>query len=300
VFWLIPVAIGAIIGGTMNAIAHRQQISGFGGFLAYFGVGALVGGLSGFTGGALAASNLALGAFTGAAIGAASGAVTGAVSGIALNGLNNLIAGRDFFLDAGSSALWGAAGGAISGAISGGIRGYKLAEKMGANRWTGAKYMNMEHYGSLPKTGIPAQPDSKKHCYAYASEYADNGHFNRKASEFIQLAGEKEGAAISELSPRAFPKDIAQVKSSTFDESHWAGMMQKLSSRRVEYIATIASGGEGHAVNIIGMTFADKLNLLGGGSSHILYNINIWDPITGASRTISPSSIICFTEIIFK
>ena len=77
-------------------------------------------------------------------------------------------------------------------------------------------------------------------------------------------------------------------------------MMQKLSSRRVEYIATIASGENGHAVNIIGMTFADKLNLLGGGSSHILYNINIWDPITGASRTISPSSIICFTEIIFK
>ena len=300
VFWLIPVAIGAIIGGTMNAIAHRQQISGFGGFLAYFGVGALVGGLSGFTGGALAASNLALGAFTGAAIGAASGAVTGAVSGIALNGLNNLIAGRDFFLDAGSSALWGAAGGAISGAISGGIRGYKLAEKMGANRWTGAKYMNMEHYGSLPKTGIPAQPDSEKYCYAYASEYADKGHFNRKAPEFIQLAGGKGGAAISELSPRAFPKDIAQVKSSTFNESHWAGMMQKLSSRRVEYIATIASGENGHAVNIIGMTFADKLNLLGGGSSHILYNINIWDPITGASRTISPSSIICFTEIIFK
>ena len=300
VFWLIPVAIGAIIGGTMNAIAHRQQISGFGGFLAYFGVGALVGGLSGFTGGALAASNLALGAFTGAAIGAASGAVTGAVSGIALNGLNNLIAGRDFFLEAGSSALWGAAGGAISGAISGGIRGYKLAEKMGANRWTGAKYMNMEHYGALPKTGIPAQPDPKQYCYAYASEYADKGHFNRKASEFIQLAGEEKGAAISELSPRAFPKDIAQVKSSTFNESHWAGMMQKLSSRRVEYIATIASGENGHAVNIIGMTFADKLNLLGGGSSHILYNINIWDPITGASRTISPSSIICFTEIIFK
>jgi len=102
--WIIA---GAIIGGAINVATHWDNISNFGQFLGYFGVGAAAGALGSLAGGAVGGAG-----FIGGAI---SGMVGGAASGFTLGTGNTLIAGGSFLNALGNGTM-----GAFSGAICGG------------------------------------------------------------------------------------------------------------------------------------------------------------------------------------
>jgi RHS repeat-associated core domain len=132
-FWHI--VIGAAIGGFANWATHGFKFNAKG--LGYFGVGAAVGAGSAALGGWVVGATQSAGIITGAAVGAGTGAVTGTVSSVALNGLNNVMGGQNFWNNWQQSAISGAIGGAISGGIAGGMKGYELAKEGGKNMWWG-------------------------------------------------------------------------------------------------------------------------------------------------------------------
>lgn len=152
-FWHL--IIGAVVGGLVNWVSHGCKFNSKG--LSYFAVGAAVGTLSAMGGAWSAATFKAVGVAAGAGIGAASGGVIGAGSSFLLNGGNNLISGKNFFDNWGSSLISGAITGAITGAIGGGIAGGKEALKQGKNVWWGNSVKDGRTQWSLFNTEKPYQ-----------------------------------------------------------------------------------------------------------------------------------------------
>ena len=123
--WIIA---GALIGGAINVATHWDNISNFGQFLGYFGVGAAAGALGPLVGGAVGGAG-----FIGGAI---SGMVGGAASGFTLGTGNTLMAGGGF-LNALGNGTMGAFSGAICGGALGGVIGGGTAIAKGQNFWHG-------------------------------------------------------------------------------------------------------------------------------------------------------------------
>ena len=123
--WIIA---GAIIGGAINVATHWDNISNFGQFLGYFGVGAAAGALGPLVGGAVGGAG-----FIGGAI---SGMVGGAASGFTLGTGNTLMAGGGF-LNALGNGTMGAFSGAMCGGALGGVFGGGIAIAKGQNFWHG-------------------------------------------------------------------------------------------------------------------------------------------------------------------
>ena len=123
--WIIA---GAIIGGAINVATHWDNISNFGQFLGYFGVGAAAGALGPLVGGAVGGAG-----FIGGAI---SGMVGGAASGFTLGIGNTLMAGGGF-LNALGNGTMGAFSGAMCGGALGGVFGGGTAIAKGQNFWHG-------------------------------------------------------------------------------------------------------------------------------------------------------------------
>jgi hypothetical protein len=114
---LIAMAIGA----AFNTATNAGNIHDAGDFFKYAGIGAL-GGAMGYAPGALI-NYVPVGFIQGFGYGAAVGGLTGGVT----NSLNGGSFGSGFL------------GGAIGGGIFGGISGYRLANRIGQNPWTGAR-----------------------------------------------------------------------------------------------------------------------------------------------------------------
>ena len=176
----------------------------------------------------------------------------------------------------------------MSGAISGGIEGYKYAKEQGANPWTNK--VHKKSYTAEVKKGVSTQPDPTKHCYAYSAEYADSGHGNHLASEFISANGGAEGGDVSILSkvnPNARligaqegPCDFLFEKIDMFGNNIQANVF--------EVAGTINNGS--HWVNVIGISSFDRLSWFGGTVSH--HNmLKTWNPIVGIVSWLKASDV---------
>lgn len=146
-FWHL--VIGAAIGGTINLLTNLNNIDNFGQGLAYFGIGALAGGLSagigaGFSSvigaGTFSAGFLGTGTAAVATTSFASGAAIGAASGftgsfITCTG-NAWMQGEDFTEGLGTGVFGGLVG-MGSGALLGGICGGIDAWRNGREFWSG-------------------------------------------------------------------------------------------------------------------------------------------------------------------
>jgi len=140
-----PLLIAALIGGTMNWLAHGAEFSMDG--LGYFGVGSAAG-LVGAGVGAGVSSVLAGGGFWAGAIGTSSasavgfgsgalaGAAGGGAGGFLLGSGNSAVAGNST-KDIVNAGLRDGAYGALTGGLLGGIQGGIAANRQGANFWTG-------------------------------------------------------------------------------------------------------------------------------------------------------------------
>ena len=133
IFWLVPVAMGALAGMTSLGIqAHLGNVHNFGDALFYFGLGAASGALGTLAGGAVAGLAGGTGFWAGAAGGAAGGFVGGFLSGTGAA----LYQGNDFGTSLAVGTVNGAASGLIGGVIGGTISGLQSALN-GGNFWTG-------------------------------------------------------------------------------------------------------------------------------------------------------------------
>lgn len=290
-FWLY--VIGAAIGGITNWIANGCEFTWDG--LKYFGAGAAIGALSWGASAFTASAFSACGVAAGALVGSATGAVTGAATGFLSNGLNNMISGSDFMHGAWAAARSGMISGAISGAVSGGIRGYKYAKENGANPWNNKVTDTEKQFAAKVKDGVSTQPDPSKHCYAYAAEYADAGHGNHKAGEFLAAHDNKNGGdfkILREVNPDAkLVKSYAEVDNNFFD-SFFYNLGSNIQNNFYEAAATINNGT--HWANIIGISSYDKISWFGGMTSHH-YALKIWDPDGGIVSWINSSGITNLT-----
>jgi len=150
----VHLALGAMIGGYINLVANAKKVQKPWQAFAYFGVGAVAGGLSAGIGagvGAALAGNAAAGGgfaagFMGTAAISSPGFVAGAISGAAAgftNGLvsgtgNQLIEGKKFgdaFVNGGLDQAWRQG---LGGAAVGGILGGIDAKMNDRNFWTGS------------------------------------------------------------------------------------------------------------------------------------------------------------------
>ena len=274
-FWNL--IIGGLIGGVVNWVAHGCEFSWKG--LGYFGVGAAVGVLSAAGGAWVAGLSKAVGVGAGALVGAGTGAITGGASSVLLNGGNNLLGGGHFFDNWQSNLVSGAISGAIGGAIGGGIKGYKNAKELGANPWTGEKYVNVKHYNSpFMKEGLPISSDTEKYCTARALEYADEGHQARSASSFMDELDKisSDGGADPEILARktGMSVDLAGKLNST-------GQIDMIGEKLVQgkEILVVSSN---HTVNLRGLLVGDKLNLFGGGYTRSIIDSHVWDSLKGS------------------
>lgn len=286
-FW--NYVIGAILGGVSNWIANGCLFTWEG--LGYFGVGAAIGaltsGVSAFTASAVSACGVAAGAL----IGAATGSLTGAATGFLSNGLNNLVSGNNFMDGAWAATRSGMISGAISGAVSGGIRGYKNAKGNGVNPWNNKVEGTEKQFTSEVKKGVSTQPDPRKHCYGYTAEYADAGHGNYKAADFIAANNNQDGGDIrilADVNPNArliiAQSDVDILLSNESFNSFGVNIENNI----FEAAGTINNGT--HWVNIIGISSYDKMSWFGGVISH--HNaFKIWNPIGGITSWINSSGI---------
>ncbi|MFD2520348.1 RHS repeat domain-containing protein [Emticicia soli] len=151
--WL-HIAIGAVVGGTINLVTHWNKAQGFKQKLLAFGIGAAAGAVTAATGGA------AVGAFGLGATTFAGGAVTGAIGAAAggpIQGIGNMLAFGDSYTvkDFGLGVLGGAVIGGATGSFLG--RHPKLAAKIG--NWYDKTEKGIERmFGIKPKTSFQLDP----------------------------------------------------------------------------------------------------------------------------------------------
>jgi len=274
---------GAVINGSVYAAS--TAIIGQKWDWGQFGKSMAVGAISGAIGagsGMLTQGLKVYGAIPGALI---KGGIQGTAGGIA-GGFSNVIMENDWDAFGGGFAQ-GFGTGFVLGGISGGIEGFKNAQSVGANPWSGKLYTNDITYSTTPKQGIPLQPNSERDCYGYSLEYADQGHGNRNASYFLSIAGNAPGADPELVARTAGIRVNAAgrvVSSSIYD------VLGRQLQGGKELIGVMSSGVQGHAVNIISLTTSDKLRVIGGGFRHILRSTSIWDPLVGFTN--GPSSFL--------
>lgn len=179
-----------------------------------------------------------------------------------------------------SSALSGALWGAVSGAISGGVKGYKYAKDNKANPWTNKIDNTETTYDANLKSGVDAQPDPSKHCYAYSAEYADSGHGNHKAAEFVSAHNGADGGDVKIL------KDVSNAKfeGRLSPEKALVRISENSDAFRnnvIEMAGTITNDNMNHWVNIVGMSSNKNLSWFGGKIVN-QFMFKIWNPIGGA------------------
>ena len=303
-FGLFSAAIGAIagalIGGTINVLSHLNEIHNFWGALGYFGVGAVMGVISSYTGFWAADATKALGFIPGMLAGGLMGSTTGLANSFLLTGMNNLISGNSFMDNMGKNVTSGLLNGLITGALSGGIKGFQAAKEKDANPVTGYKVdeTSIIDYGrtDLESKGyVPPQQDNSKLCYASALEYADKGHGDRPASFFAQIAENAPGDDPALVANEV--KDITPTASypSQMSITEWKQLGESL-NRNVEFIGTYGATSTSHAVNIIGLRLGKVYRIFGGGVGRKLKPLQsiIWNPIGGKIQTIKPN----FNKII--
>lgn len=277
--------LSALIGGTTNVLGNMNNITSAGSFFAFFGVGAAVGVLSGCGASIIAGISQAAGVGAGILAGAGTGALSGATSSYLINGCNNLVNGHSFNANWQASLMSGAASGAISGAISGGIRGYKYAKENGADPWNRnyidnsdkGKYCDHKQesfYATSEKTPV-RQPDKTRHCYGYADEFADQGHFNHSAYDFISASEYADGCDPM-LSYYRVCKTQGRMGLVAGDQ--WKSLGYELSQN-----AEVLSTTNNHAINVRGITIGYKLHMFGGGVGNKLYLFSAYvhDPLIG-------------------
>lgn len=283
----------AYAGGFINWLLYSREFSWRG--LGYFGVGAITGvmsvGLAPLPGW-LAVQTKAAGVWAGALVGALGGAAGGAASAALSSVGNNLLSGRNWDEGLGTAAAQGALFGVLSGAISGGIQGYRYAIENGANPWNNR--INEIKYKAKVKNGVSTQPYPSKHCYAYSAEYADAGHGNHKADEFIAANNYADGgdfAILGKVSENAHRVGNRYSYADVFNSIHNFGY--NIENGTFEAAGVIGS----HWNNIIGISSFDRISMFGGQiNSYQLFRT--WDPATGI---VSYKDAILFTDItIFK
>jgi hypothetical protein len=139
-------------------------------------------------------------------------------------------------------------------------------------------YQNQSTYTATPKSGIPLQPDAEKHCYAYADAYADAGHGNRPASDFINAAKGADGADAGQVFKRV---DRSAFNFSTkVSGNQWDNIGGRLMNGG-EILGTTSRDGMNHWVNVTRITTADKWKIVGGGWKRVLRSTSFWDPVKG-------------------
>jgi len=141
----VHIVIGAVVGGIINWASHGAEFTWEG--LAYFGVGAVAGGLSAAIGAGVGTAVMGESFFTGmlaesglSALGVISGAAVGASSGFSngfLTGLGNGLVGGNNFKDAANLGLNMGISQGFTGAVLGGISGGINAANNSRNFWTG-------------------------------------------------------------------------------------------------------------------------------------------------------------------
>ncbi|WP_437921158.1 RHS repeat domain-containing protein [Sphingobacterium sp. LRF_L2] len=187
---LVPVIVGAVIGGAVNTIAHWEEIQAQGWIagLKAFGVGAFAGGLSVATGGAATGGLV----FSSSAVSVAvvAGAVGGVYGDMAL-GVGNMLAFGDPY-DMSAERLVKTA--VISGATAGLTQGLGNVIK-GTNFWTGRPTVFAEQpiqTGLKGDNGKIEQPSS-------AFQEADPGpnYLNSNAANGVGQLGFKEVQALT-------------------------------------------------------------------------------------------------------
>lgn len=280
----LHIVIGAVVGGVINWASNGFKFNAKG--LASFAVGAAIGAGTAALGGITAGFVQALGIVPGAAVGAGVGAVTGAASSVALNGMNNVINGQSFGANFGKSLASGAISGAITGAIGGGMKGYKNAKAKGANVWSGDKEVGPpKTYKVAVKQGVPLQTDPTRECYTNSLEYADNGHGNMKANDFLRANNNAPGGDPSIVADKANISGKVNAKMNLSGEE-WAQLGPGLEASKTEIIGVIGNDiNAGHTVNVIEITVQEKLKVFGGGSKWILDSTRAWNPIGGVVET---------------
>jgi hypothetical protein len=182
----------------------------------------------------------------------------------------------------GGSNFWKGAGqgfatGFLMGAVSGGMEGYRNAQRVGANPWSGELYTNESTYAATPKNGMTLQPNPERDCYGYALEYADKGHGNNQAAHFLNNAGNAPGADVGQVARAA---GIKVNYSLNVSGNQWDAVGGEL-LRGKEMLASTVKGGTNHWVNFTRIVTADKLRVIGGGFTRVLRSTSIWDPISG-------------------
>ena len=128
------------------------------------------------------------------------------------------------------------------------------------------------------KNGVALQPDPSKDCYAYSDAYADAGHGNRSAIDFISAAENADGADAGQVFKKLDPSNYnwsQRISGSQWDN---VGGSFKLGK---EILGTTSRDGVNHWVNLTRITTADKWRIIGGGWKRVLYSTSMWDPIRG-------------------
>jgi len=265
---------GAVINGGFYAAstAITGQKWDWGQFGKSMAVGAISGGV-GAGAGMLTQGLKVYGAIPGALV---KGTIQGTAGGIA-GGFSNVIMENDWD-SFGSGFAQGFGTGFVLGGISGGIEGFKNAQSVGANPWSGKLYSNQTPYSTTLKSGIPLQPDPSKNCYAYSDAYADAGHGNRSAADFISAAGNADGADAGQIFNKVDPSNFNW--SQRISGSQWDNVGGSLQMGK-EILGTTSRGGVNHWVNLVKLTTADKWRIIGGGWKRVLFSTSVWDPISG-------------------
>lgn len=184
-FWLIPVVIGAVVGGVQGyQIAKANGATGWDMF-GYIAGGAVVGGIAGVCGaaaGAAVAGSIGIGGVIGGAFSAGvGGAVAGGINGF---GMSNL-SGNDLSESYRNAAI-GMASGFVCGAVTGGVSGGIEAYYKGDNIWVGSDKTPLYSY----KTNNTNESTTQQTPYQKGQEGVNRVIEERTKEGYILLSKE--------------------------------------------------------------------------------------------------------------
>ena len=122
------------------------------------------------------------------------------------------------------------------------------------------------------------------------AEYADAGHGNHLAEEFINANNGAKGGDVSVL--KEVSNEVKRMQSLlTIDADDWSTFAPNLGSEAIEVAGTINGGS--HWVNVIGSKSYRSLNWFGGGQTDVKL-LRIWNPVGGTESYINLRSVSHF------